>query len=154
VRGIRTTTDLALRKVFYLDSAPDAPAALLAMYTDGRHVTPWRDLAGRASDGAPAPPLMLAKVGGMLRELHPEIATIPEPVGSAFMHWGSDSHETGWTFWRAGSVSDEMMALAPRPDPSIPIYLAGEAFSRSQSWAEGALESAGLTVRRLTEQSP
>jgi monoamine oxidase len=154
VRGIRTTTDLPLRKVFYVDSDPDAPAALLAMYTDGRHVTPWIDLAGGASDGSPAPTPMLGEVGRMLRAIHPEIALLPDPIGSALMHWGSDPHEIGWTFWRAGAVSDELMALAPRPDPSIPIHLAGETFSRSQSWVEGALESAELVVERLTAQKP
>lgn len=154
VRGIRTTTDLPLRKVFYVDSDPDAPAALLAMYTDGRHVTPWIDLAGGASDGSPAPTPMLGEVGRMLRAIHPEIALIPDPVGSALMHWGSDPHEIGWTFWRAGPVSDELMALAPRPDPTIPIHLAGDAFGRSQSWVEGALESAELVVERLTAQNP
>lgn len=154
VRGIRTTTDLPLRKVFYLDSDPDGPAALLAMYTDGRHVGPWLDLAGGVSQGSSAPPSMLAEVGRMLRAIHPEIGPIPDPVGSALMHWGSDPHEIGWTFWRAGSVSDELIALAPRPDPSIAIHLAGETFSRSQSWVEGALESAELVVERLTAQNP
>jgi monoamine oxidase len=149
VRGIRTTTDLPLRKVFYVDSDPEAPAALLAMYTDGRHVQPWLDLANGASDGSPVPTSMLGEVDRMLRAIHPEIPVIPDPVGSAFMYWGSDPHEIGWTFWRAGAVSDELMALAPRPDPSIPIHLAGEAFSRSQSWVEGALESAELVVERL-----
>jgi monoamine oxidase len=153
-RGIRATTDLPLRKVFYLDSHPDAPAALLATYTDGRHVAPWLDLAGGVSDGSPAPTSMVREVGQMLRAIHPEIALIPDPAGSALMHWGSDPHEIGWTFWRAGSVSDELITLALQPDPSIPIHLAGETFSRSQSWVEGALESAELVVERLTAQNP
>jgi len=31
----------------------------------------------------------------------------------------------------------------------LPIYLAGEAFSRQQSWVEGALEAAEAALERL-----
>ena len=65
------------------------------------------------------------------------------------MWWGADPHETGWHFWRAGFVSDQVLRVAPQPDPELPIYLANEAFSRRQSWAEGALEAADAVVRRI-----
>lgn len=148
VSGIRTVTDLPVRKVFYLDDRSDGPAALLAMYTDAMDVDPWLGLAEGTSDGAPAPRAMLGEVQRCLREMHPESA-VPEPVGSALMHWGADPHEVGWHFWRSGALSDEVLELAPQPDPSLPIYLAGEAFSRQQSWVEGALESAEAVLTRL-----
>ena len=40
VPGIRTTTDLPLRKVFYFDGAAGSPSVLLAMYADGLDVAP------------------------------------------------------------------------------------------------------------------
>jgi monoamine oxidase len=149
IGGIRSTTDLPVRKVFYLDDRTDGPAMLLAMYTDGRDVEPWIELAGGTSNGSPAPAAMLLEVQRSLREMHPEVAAVPEPVGSALMHWGADPHEVGWQFWRGGAVSDEVLPLAPQPDPRVPIYLAGEAFSRHQSWVEGALESADSVSERL-----
>ena len=149
VSGIRSVTDLPVRKVFYLDARPDSPAAMLAMYTDALDVEPWLELAGSTSDGAPAPAPMLAEAQRCLREMHPDVADVPEPVGSALMHWGADPHEVGWHFWRGGAVSDEVLALAPQPDPALPIYLAGEAFSRQQSWVEGALEAAEAVLERL-----
>jgi monoamine oxidase len=66
------------------------------------------------------------------------------------MYWGAEAHETGWHFWRAGNNSDEIIELAVQPDRELPIYLANEAFSRRQSWAEGALESAEAVVARLS----
>lgn len=148
----RTITDLPSRKVFYFDEAPDGPAALLATYTDGDHTDVWRDLAAGVSNGAPAPAAVQAAVDRYLAILHPSVSSIPEPVGSAFMHWGSDQHETGWTFWRPGVVSDDVMAAAPQPEPDLPIYLAGESFSRAQAWAEGALETAAEVVSRIGSQ--
>jgi monoamine oxidase len=152
VPGIRMTTDLPPRKVFYFDEDDRGPAAMLATYTDGVDVGPWRELWNGAPGGSAAPPRMVAAAQGYLRTLHPDAAEIPEPAGSSFVLWGADPHEIGWTFWRAGAVSDEVMAAAVQPDPAIGIYLAGEAFSRSQSWVEGALESAELVVRRLVEE--
>jgi monoamine oxidase len=81
--------------------------------------------------------------------MHPGVLSVPDPIGSAFMHWGSDPHETGWTFWRAGYRSDDLIATAVQPDVSMPVYIAGEAFSRAQAWVEGALETAELVMQRL-----
>jgi len=149
VSSARTVTDLPPRKVFYFDEAPDGPAVLLGSYADASKSAFWTEFADGASKGAPATPSMLAALEGFLREMHPSIADIPAPVGSAFMHWGADPHEIAWTLWLPGVVSDEIMAIAPQPDPSLPIYLAGESFSRSQTWVEGALETGAEVVRRL-----
>jgi len=92
--------------------------------------------------------MLLGEVQRCLREMHPE-SEVPEPVGSALMHWGADPREVGWHFWRSGAVSDEVLELTPQPEPSLPIYLAGEAFSRQQSWVEGALEGAEAVLERL-----
>jgi monoamine oxidase len=148
VPGIRTTTDLVNRKVLYFDEHMDAPAAVLAEYTDGGHLPSWVDLAGGVSNGEPAPPAMLRRIGELLREIHPTV-DIPDPNGSAFMHWGSDPQETGWTFWSAGVRSDEIIELATKPEPDVPIFVAGEAFSRSQGWVEGAFKTAQAVVDRL-----
>jgi monoamine oxidase len=149
VPGIRGTTDLPIRKVFYFDGANGSHSALLGMYSDGLDVRPWADLYEGAPAGAPASPAMLAEVQHQLREMHPEVGEIPAPLGSALMYWGADRHEAGWHFWRAGVNSDEILSLAPQPDPTIPVFVANEAFSRRQSWVEGALEGAEAVVERL-----
>ena len=150
VSGIRMTTDLALRKTFYFDGREGSRSTLLAMYSDGLDVRPWADMYDGAAAGAPASPAMLAEVTRLLRETHPDVADVPPPIGSALMYWGADPLEVAWHFWRAGDVSDEILRIAPQPDSAIPIYIANEAFSRHQSWAEGALEAAEAVTDRLT----
>ena len=150
VPGIRTTTDLPIRKVWYFDGQPGSHAVLLGMYSDGLDVDSWARLYEGGAPGAPAPAGMLAEVHRQLLEAHPEVAEIPAPLGSVLKYWGADAHETAWHFWRAGESSDQILELAPQPDPALPIYLANEAFSRRQSWVEGALEAADAVVQRLT----
>jgi monoamine oxidase len=149
VAAIRTTTDLPIRKTFYFEGEPGSHSVLLAMYTDGLDVRAWLDMYDGGSPGSPAPSAMLAEVERQLRESHPEVDEIPAPLDSSLTYWGSDPHEVGWHFWRAGVNSDRILERAPQPDPDLPIYLANEAFSRRQSWVEGALEAADATVERL-----
>jgi lysine 2-monooxygenase len=146
---IRLTTDLPPRKTFYFGARSNAPAALLAAYTDGLDTEPWRRLSDGAPAGSAAPAPMLAAAREYLRAMHPANADPPQPAGSAFILWGSDPHETGWTFWRAGVRSDDVMAAALQPDPGIELFICGESFSRAQAWAEGALETADAVVQAL-----
>ena len=149
VTGLRTVTDLPNRKIFYFDGRAGEGSVLLGMYTDGRDVEHWLPLAEGASRGAPAPAAMLTELARVLRAVHPGVTELSEPLETALMSWGSDSHETGWHFWRSRFVSDEVLRVAPHPDPSLPIYLANEAFSRRQSWVEGALEAAEAVVQLI-----
>ena len=139
--GIRATTDLSNRMVFYFDEDRDGPAAVLAAFNDHRRAEPLVALAGGASDGAPAPGPLLDEITRNLRSIHPG-ADVPSPSGTAFMHWGSDPREIAWTFWRAGFNSDDAMVTARQPEPDVPIHVCGETFSRAQAWVEGALATA------------
>jgi lysine 2-monooxygenase len=139
--GIRSTTDLLNRMLFYFDEDRDRPAAMLAAFNDHRRAEPLVALADGASDGVPAPEPLLSEIMQNLRTIHRD-ADVPSPRGSAFMHWGSDTREIAWTFWRAGVNSDEAMVAARQPDPDVPIHMCGETFSRAQAWVEGALATA------------
>jgi monoamine oxidase len=149
VAGSRTVTDLPNRKIFYFDGGAGERSVLLGMYSDGRDVGHWADLAEGVSDGSPAPAAVLAGLARMLRAVHPGVMELPDPVASALMSWGTDPHDTGWHFWRSGFESDAVLQVAPQPDPALPIHLANEAFSRRQSWAEGALEAADAAVKAI-----
>jgi len=152
--GNRATTDLPARRIHYFDERPEAPAAILAAYTDGRYTAPWVALAGGASNGQPAPAALLEAAERQLSLIHPWVrGHLPRPLGSAFMHWGSDPRETGWPFWRAGYVSDEVTAASVQPEPGLPIHLAGDTFSGAQGWSEGAVETAELVAQRLLAES-
>jgi monoamine oxidase len=147
--GLRTTTDLPNRKTFYFDDAPDQPAAMLAAFTDHRHNEPILALSEGHSAGAPASAALLPELRVWLAAAHPG-TDVPElPNGSAFQHWGSDPREVAWHFWRPGETSDEIIDLAVQPDPSLPIHVCGEVFSRRGAWVEGALETASTVADRL-----
>ncbi len=148
--GRRTTTDLPNRKVFYFDDAIGRPAPILAAFTDAGHNEPILGLAEGRSGGAPAAPRLMAAVRDWLAAAHPGAKVPAAPIGSAFQHWGADSREVAWHFWRSANNSDEMIDLAAQPDPDLPIHLCGEVFSRHGAWVEGAFETADAVVDRLT----
>jgi monoamine oxidase len=148
--GIRSTTDLSNRMLFYFDEEADGPATMLAAFNDHRRAEPLVALAGGASDGAPAPEPLLSEITRNLQAIHGG-ADVPSPRGSAFMHWGSDPREIAWTFWRAGFNSDDAMVTARQPDPDVPIHICGETFSRAQAWVEGALATAHDLADQLLE---
>jgi monoamine oxidase len=147
--GVRTTTDLPNRMIFYFDETPDRPAAILAAFTDRRRTAPIVALSDGRSEGAPASEALMEALRGWLASAHPGAAVPARPAGSAFQHWGADPREVAWHFWRAGNNSDDMIDLATRPDPSLPIYLCGEVFSRHGAWVEGALGTASTVADRL-----
>jgi monoamine oxidase len=147
--GLRTTTDLPPRKIFYFDEGPDRPAAMLAAFTDFRHDEPILAVSEGRTGGAAASPALLEALRGWLAAAHPGAEVPATPLGSAMQHWGADPREVAWHFWRAGANSDAMLDLAPQPDPSLPIHLCGEVFSRNGAWVEGALESATAVADRI-----
>jgi monoamine oxidase len=147
--GLRTTTDQPNRMIFYFDEAPDRPAAILAAFTDRRRTVPIVDLADGRSGGSAASARLLEAVRGWLATAHPGASVPALPLGSAIQHWGADPRECAWHFWRAGANSDEMIDLAAQPDPSLPIHVCGEVFSRHGAWVEGALATASTLADRL-----
>ena len=92
---------------------------------------------------------MLAAIEPDLRRIHPASDGQPPPTGSAFILWGNDPHETGWTFSSAGARSDDVISAVVRPIPGLELFICGEAFSRAQAWVEGALETAETVVEAV-----
>jgi monoamine oxidase len=163
--GSLDVSDLPLRKTYYLDGVHGTPGEgglLLASYADGEHVDPWRELAdGRAPgldlrpfgasdrwEDYAAPPPMIESAQGYLRIMHGR--PIPEPESSVFMHWDVPARGGGWHYWRAGARSWEVKARIVQPIPELEVYVCGEAYSTSQAWVEGALETADVVVQRLS----
>lgn len=149
-------SDLPLRKTYYLEGG-----LVLATYTDGRNVDPWREMTeglapaldrrpfgatDRWDDFAP-PPAMIDAAQGQLRAMRGR--QIPDPVSSAFIHWDEATRGGAWHYWKAGARSWEVKSRILQPLPDLDVYVCGEAYSTSQAWVEGALETAETVVRRL-----
>jgi len=156
--GHRITTDLPLRKTFYLDalegSETPGPALLLAAYADGSDLDAWTSVPSLAhvttAAGHAAPQALLDETGQYLRQVH-GLKSLPEPLGSAYRYWGSEHAQTAWHYWRAGIDSIDVRERITQPVPDVPVYLCGEAWSLAQAWIEGAFESAQAVVERLAE---
>ena len=163
--GNLDVSDLPLRKTYYLDGIEGHPGEgglVLATYTDGVLVDPWRSLIdGRAprldlqpfgssdrwDDFAP-PQAMVDAAQQHLRIMHgrPEI---PEPVSGAFISWDVAERGGAWHYWRAGARSWEVKPRIVQPVLGLDVYVCGEAYSTAQAWVEGALETAEVVVQRL-----
>ena len=167
----RSVTDLPLRQVYYFgvesveddDITPDMRDSLLmASYDDGRHVGFWRGLA--SDDPLPAdedpydaetrwncyraPQTMIDHAQRQLKLVH-DLEYIPEPYAAAFLDWGQDPFGGAWNSWNIGVKTWEQVPKMIQPDLSWPVYVCGEAYSSSQGWVEGALETADLVIERL-----
>lgn len=162
--GRRTVSDLPISKTFYFDferdagaSAASAPALLLASYADGPNRDAWVALAEPATesddapydaverwDSHPASAAQLAFAAEQLAATHPN-AIVPAPLRAAFVDWS----EGAWHTWNAGVRSDDVMAAIVHPTPGARVWVCSEAFSASQGWVEGAMESAERALDQL-----
>lgn len=163
LQGMRTVSDLPLSKTYYFDREGSGPALLLAGYCDGASREAWTALPDRSTlppDPGPfdsedrwtryaASRRQVAEAQRRLRELH-EVEAVPPPMASAFMDWEADPFGGAWHLWNTGVRSWEVMEEILRPRPDREVYVCGEAYTWSQGWVEGALETADRVAARLT----
>jgi monoamine oxidase len=67
---------------------------------------------------------------------------IPDPYDAAFSDWSAEPFGGAYHAWNTQLQSWKMRGLVANPLRSIPIYICGEAYSGSQGYVEGALQSA------------
>lgn len=160
-------TDLPVGQVWYFgpDSDENESSLLLASYNDTLDTTFWEGVSsgprfeGRAGVDvdpnwlAQAPSaLMVEQAQTQLAELHG--IAIPDPYSAAWKDWSEDPYGGAFYTWNVGvdatTVADAML----QPDPSIQLFVCGEAYSHDQGWVEGALDTAEQVVERLGVEPP
>jgi monoamine oxidase len=174
-RGVtagRSTTDLPVRQVYYMESAsgpatdsesiPETPSLLLATYADGRAENFWRPLlwekadfpmqAMRFKSGTAvnpehmqsAPRAFTDTLHALLAQMHHlRMAEIPDPVAAPLVKdWSENPYGGGWHFWQPKVKVWETMPRVRQPIPQTPVHICGEAYANQQGWVEGALTSA------------
>jgi len=120
----RTTTNDIIRQFI-----PINPTNALAMisYTDTKNAEYWHTLNEKELRST------------LLKHLHivfPEVK-IPKLQWIHSHYW-----ETGVHVWKSGANSEVIRPKVQRLfDEDIPVFVIGEAYSKHQSWIEGALES-------------
>ncbi len=94
----------------------------------------------------PAPTRMVAEAHQQVVNMH-GARGVPEPYAAATVDWSDNPYGGGVNFWNASVNSTEMIPKVAQPKPDLPVYIVGEAYSRSQSWVEGSLETSELVLQ-------
>ncbi len=90
----------------------------------------------------------------MVEETHRQLMTMhnaqyaPPPVEAAFADWSDDPYGGAVHLWNRGYQSWVLVNTITQPVDGFPCYICGEAFSTSQTWAEGALETAEIVLQK------
>ena len=155
--------------------ATEGRAMLMAGYNDDEFVNFWdalqppRDQASAPNDNAAAafdlfagscgagggdwcdhlaPRRMVEEAARQLAEVH-GLAEPPDIVDAVFHDWQGDPFGGGWHSWRIGARGDQVAQRIVNPIDGVPLYICGEAYSTTQGWVEGALETADLVLARF-----
>ena len=96
---------------------------------------------------------LVASLQAQLAKLHGrEIAQ--SPTGALYFDWGSDPYGGAWHAWAPHFKSWDIRPFMRQPNPSLDLYICGEAYSQRNGWVEGAINSAERTLERLGLSRP
>ncbi|MCA9945449.1 MAG: FAD-dependent oxidoreductase, partial [Anaerolineales bacterium] len=170
VNNGRSVTDLPVRQVYYFGSEADGPAVfnpelrdslVMASYDDGPFVGFWTGLAEQGHSTThcfppsdeprwnryACPPAMIAHAQRQLQLVH-DLEYIPEPYAAGFQDWGQDPFGGAWNSWNIHVKAWEVREKIVQPLADTAVYIIGEAYSGSQGWIEGALETAEALLQQ------
>lgn len=175
IKAGRSTTDLPIRQVYYMDSAkpPNTTSLMLATYADGRAQSFWDGLykgpkfrkkfaitpnkffppAGAAALKELDPYLAPDDFGRTLHALTADMHQlgpdrIPWPNAVYAKDWTEDPYGGGWHFWRHGIKVWQTLPRLRQPVDHLPLHICGESYANQQGWVEGALTSAEHVVQK------
>ena len=98
-------------------------------------------------DAQRAPHQMVTEMHRQLMLLH-DLRNAPDPVDAAFMDWTDDPFGGGVHLWNPGYKSWEVRDEMTQPVSDFPCFICGEAYSTTQTWVEGALETAEHVLQK------
>jgi lysine 2-monooxygenase len=150
-------TDLPLRQVMYFGiegdteggTEGDGHALLMASYNQSLSTWYWADAfdpaegafpaQGHVPAGLEAPRAMVAAAQRQLTEAYG--FDIPDPYWAVYKDWAVEPYNGGWSQWRLGARSYEVMPRVRKPVADAHVYVCGDAFSDLPGWVEGALST-------------
>ncbi len=120
----RTITDNYIRHIIPIDYES---GLIMISYTDGLYADMWQNLT---------------KVGNkvLIEHLHKEVKEVlgktpPKPDFITSFYWSAGVH-----MWKTGHNINEVYEKIMKPFDKEKIYVINEAYSKHQSWIEGALD--------------
>jgi monoamine oxidase len=149
----RTVSDLPVRQIWQHGASPDGPGFLCSQ-SDAEDADYWRGLAppsDRQGFAAIRPEDRIA------REMHRQVleiygahvpGTIPAPTGGYFQDWAAPDFGAAFHTWQKGVLPRQAAEAAIQPSAGLPLFICGEAWSRSHGWVEGALDQTEAMLRR------
>jgi hypothetical protein len=166
----RSLTDLPIRQCYYWGVDGQQPGSdpsntnsvLMASYDDALNVEFWAGYRKQHVNAAypnegdsvdhrwgdhTAPKAMVEEVHRQLMELH-GVKYAPKPYAAAYQDWSEDPYGGGVHLWKIHQKSWEVVDRMVKPMPSVEVYVCGEAYSRNQTWVEGALETAEMVLQQ------
>lgn len=90
----------------------------------------------------------------MVAEMHREVMAVhnvrsaPQPVQAAYADWSDDPFGAGAHLWKQGVKSWSVVEEMTQPVADFPCYVCGEAYSTTQTWVEGALETSEIVLQK------
>lgn len=157
-------TDMPMQQCYYF-AGDDEQAMLMAAYADDVSSSFWPSLAGSEERFATAAreetdisslsasAALVASLQAQLAKLHGhEIAQ--SPTSALYFDWGSDPYGGAWHAWAPHFKSWDIRPFMRQPNPSLDLYICGEAYSQRNGWVEGAINSAERTLERLGLSRP
>lgn len=98
-----------------------------------------------------APRRMVDEIARQLQQMH-GLDYTPLVKSAAFRDWGEDPYGGGWNSWNIGVKSWEVKDQITHPIAGTPLYICGEAYSDSQGWVEGALQTAEIMLGKFMQE--
>ena len=149
-------TDQTMRQCYYFGtSSASGSSLLMASYHDGPSVDFWSGYFPFSAHTQASPPLAnrdgflqaLAPPRAMIDELTRQLSAlhgieVPTPHTALYRNWSLDPYGAGWHLWNPHNESWKLIPRLRRPVPDANLYVCGEAFSSSQGWVEGAVNTA------------
>lgn len=184
VKHGRAVSDLPLRQNWYWGIEGDQPGAdpdnrnalLMAAFADTMNVefweglldvdaldaycpqpNPYRDLYPGSDDWLRyrlrATQPLVQEVQRQLGAIH-NLPSVPPPYDVAFMDWRVDPYGGGSNYWDHHISPWQYAPRIAQPVPAVPLYICGEAYSNTQGWVEGALETAEAVLQNHFHLAP
>lgn len=112
-----------------------------------QEANPFRDRLRKNWIDHAAPRLLVAETHRQLMAMH-GAQYAPDPVEAAYADWSDDPYGGAVHLWNRGYKSWVLVKEMTHPVKDVPCYICGEAYSTSQTWAEGALETAETVLQQ------
>lgn len=157
-------TDMPMQQGYYFGRSAHDQRSVVMAYADDISSTFWSSLAGgegsfpsAASEAADADALRASQA--LVQSLQAQFSAlhgceIASPSSALYFDWSSDPYGGAWHAWAPHFKSWDIRPKMRQPNPSLGLFICGEAYSQRNGWVEGAINSAERTLERLGLSRP